>query len=87
MVESRCGIVCSACEYKEKMGCAGCVNIERPFWADNGCPLKKCCEGKGHSHCGECGEFPCEQLTKFAYDKDNGDNGKRIEQCKVWRGG
>jgi hypothetical protein len=23
-------------------------------------------------------------LHQFAYDKEQGDNGKRIEQCKAW---
>ncbi|MEW6710633.1 MAG: DUF3795 domain-containing protein, partial [Candidatus Riflebacteria bacterium] len=28
--------------------------------------------------------FPCQLLNKFAYDKEQGDNGKRIEQCRLW---
>ena len=31
MIESRCGILCSECEYKESMGCCGCLNINKPF--------------------------------------------------------
>ena len=31
MIESRCGILCSQCTYKEQTGCRGCVNIEKPF--------------------------------------------------------
>lgn len=31
MIESRCGIICSECEFKSKIGCAGCINIEHPF--------------------------------------------------------
>ena len=83
MVESRCGILCGECEYKEKMNCAGCIYIEKPFWGDS-CPVKDCCEGRGHSHCGQCSEFPCELLNEFAFDKEQGDDGKRIEQCKKW---
>lgn len=83
MVESRCGILCSECLSKEQMGCGGCVNIEKPFWGDN-CPVKSCCESKKLEHCGLCEEFPCAQLNQFAYDKENGDNGKRIEQCRNW---
>ncbi len=82
MVESRCGILCSACEYREQMGCKGCTNIEKPFWGD--CPVMVCCESKSHTHCGECAEFPCSLLNQFAYDEQQGDNGKRIEQCKIW---
>ena len=85
MVESRCGILCNECEYKEEMNCGGCVNIDKPFWGgEEGCPVKDCCESKKLEHCGECSDFPCELLNQFAYDKEQGDDGKRIEQCKKW---
>lgn len=83
MVESRCGILCSACPYQEQMGCKGCVIINQPFWGDS-CPVKQCCETRNHEHCGQCGEFPCDLLNQFAYDKEQGDDGKRIAQCKCW---
>ena len=82
MIESKCGILCSECTYKESMGCLGCVNIENPFWGE--CQVKKCCEEKSLNHCGECPEFPCELLNSFAYDKEQGDDGKRILQCQKW---
>ena len=85
MVESRCGILCGQCEYREQMGCAGCVNIEKPFWGDS-CPVKSCTEGKPHSHCGQCAEFPCQLLSQFAYDEKQGDGGRRIEPCRLWKG-
>jgi hypothetical protein len=83
LVESRCGILCGLCHYREEVGCNGCVNIEKPFWGES-CPVKDCCEGRGHEHCGECPEFPCELLNGFAYDKEQGDNGKRILTCRAW---
>ena len=83
MIESRCGIVCTECEYSRKMNCGGCVHIEKPFWGDT-CPVKHCCESKGLLHCGACGDFPCNLLNQFAYDKEQGDNGQRIEQCREW---
>lgn len=82
MIESRCGILCSECEFKEKGMCIGCTLIENPFWGK--CPIKKCAEDKSLNHCGECAEFPCELLISFAYDKEQGDDGKRLEQCKMW---
>lgn len=82
MVESRCGIKCSECGYREKMQCAGCLAINNPFWGD--CPVKSCCEGRVHSHCGQCRELPCDLLNGFAYDKEQGDGGKRIENCRSW---
>lgn len=83
MIESRCGIACSQCEYKEKMNCDGCVNITKPFWGES-CPVKSCCESKKIASCGFCDNFPCELLNQFAYDKEQGDDGKRIKQCEIW---
>lgn len=80
MIQSRCGILCNECRFTE---CKGCVNIDNPFWGN--CPVKSCCEQKKHSHCGECAEFPCDLLNSFAYDEKEGDEGKRIEQCKKWK--
>ncbi|MBD5554078.1 MAG: DUF3795 domain-containing protein [Roseburia sp.] len=85
MVESRCGLLCSECSFREKVGCKGCVSMEKPFWADN-CPVKSCCESKEQKHCGECNDFVCAQLHTFAYDMEQSDNGVRIEQCRKWCG-
>ncbi len=84
MVESRCGILCGGCAYRETAGCTGCTNIEKPFWGER-CPVKSCCEKKRLAHCGQCADFPCGLLRQFAYDKKQGDNGKRIEQCRRWK--
>ncbi len=83
MIESRCGILCSKCKYKEEMNCPGCIKIDKPFWADS-CPIKSCCENKGKEHCGECDNFPCAELHRFSYDEKEGNNGESIEQCKRW---
>ena len=83
MVESRCGILCSACEFRESMGCKGCVEIEKPFWGDS-CPVKSCCEDKKQMHCGQCADFSCALTEKFAYDPQQGDNGLRLAQCRKW---
>ena len=83
MPESRCGLLCAQCSYREQMNCPGCVHMSKPFWGDS-CPVKSCCEGKGREHCGECDSFPCELLHQFAYDPKQGDDGRRIEQCRSW---
>lgn len=83
MVESRCGVLCSECTYKEQVGCKGCLAIKNPFWGEC-CPVKECCEVEKNEHCGGCDEFPCSLLNQFAYDEKQGDGGKRIEQCKKW---
>lgn len=83
-IESRCGIICSECEYLKKGICKGkCVDIDKPFWGDT-CQVKKCVEDKNLACCGECKEFPCELLKSFSYAEKEGDNGKRIETCKKW---
>lgn len=83
MAESRCGILCGKCEYRDKVNCGGCVLIDKPFWGDT-CPVKSCCESKSLEHCGKCKGFPCDLLSQFAYDKEQGDDGKRIRQCRTW---
>ncbi len=83
MIESRCGLLCSKCNFQETMGCKGCVNMDKPFWADS-CPVKSCCESKKLKNCGECDDFVCSLLHTFAYDMEQSDNGVRIEQCKKW---
>lgn len=85
MIESRCGLLCGECPYRQQMGCRGCVHIGKPFWAES-CPVKSCCEGKGYEHCGQCETFPCGVLKQFSYDEKQGDGGRRIEQCRLWAG-
>ena len=84
MIESRCGLLCSQCSFRESVHCSGCVSIDKPFWGES-CPVKSCCEGKQLAHCGACSEFPCALLNQFAYDPKQGDDGKRITQCEKWR--
>ncbi len=83
MVESRCGLLCSECKYRDEVNCQGCLRIDRPFWGES-CPIKSCCETNGYEHCGLCKEFPCNLLKQFAYDEKQGDDGKRIIQCQKW---
>ena len=84
MIKSRCSIVCEPKKCKEAFGfeCAGCPNIAAAPWGE--CGVKKCCEEKGLEHCGSCNDFPCDLLNSFAYDKEQGDDGARIEQCRKW---
>ena len=46
MIESRCGLLCGDCSFREAMGCKGCVHMDKPFWA-NSCPVKSCCAMSG----------------------------------------
>lgn len=87
MVESRCGLLCSECAYREPFNCGGCVQTDgRPFHGE--CPVAVCCQSKKHDHCGQCANMPCKQLYAYSYlDKEHGDNppGARIEVLKKWR--
>lgn len=81
MIESRCGINCSTCNYKEETNCPGCMASEgKMFWGE--CELAKCSIDKNLDHCGQCNDFPCPLLTRFSYDPEHGDNGLRIENLK-----
>ena len=82
MIESRCGRICAECGYFDK--CGGCVGRDKPVWAAR-CPVKSCCEEKKLKHCGQCEVFPCRKLVKFAKDKDYGDGGLRLDQCREWK--
>lgn len=83
LIESRCGLLCSECNYKDRCNCGGCIKTNgHPFHGE--CRLAVCCQNKGFVHCGQCTGFPCDLLNEFTYDKEHGDNGKRIEQLKRW---
>lgn len=86
MIDSRCGLHCTDCAYKEPCNCGGCIETNgHPFHGE--CPIAVCCQNKGYVHCGECPDIPCKQLYAYSYlDKEHGDNppGARVEQCKRW---
>lgn len=87
IVDSRCGLHCTGCEYKNSCGCIGCIESNgHPFHGE--CPVALCCQNKGIVHCGGCPELPCELLKEYSFDPEHGDTpaGARIEQCKTWRG-
>ena len=85
-VQSRCGLLCKWCPYKESHGCGGCVETNgNPFHGE--CPIAVCCQDKGYAHCGECPDIPCDKLRAYSYDDlEHGDNppGSRISVCQAW---
>ncbi len=86
MVDSRCGLHCTGCAYKETSGCGGCIETGgHPFHGT--CPVAACCQEKGFIHCGECPDLPCGLLTQYSCDPEHGDTprGARIEQCRLWQ--
>lgn len=64
MIESRCGLKCSECKYREIMKCEGCLKIKKPYWGKT-CPIKSCCESKGKENCGLCPKFPAKSFTNL----------------------
>ena len=88
MIDTRCGLNCAECGYREKMNCGGCIaTMGQPFHGI--CPVAQCCQEKELVHCGQCGEFPCELLKQYSCDPEHGDNppGARIEVCRRWAKG
>lgn len=84
-VQSRCGLLCGTCSYRESCGCGRCIETNgNPFHGE--CPIAVCCQLKGFSHCGECPEMPCKQLQNYSCDPEHGDHphGARIEMLKRW---
>ena len=85
MVDSRCGLLCTTCSFKESHGCIGCIESNgEPFHGK--CPVATCCQEQKLVHCGECAKMPCELLISYSCDPEHGDTPAyaRIEQCKKW---
>lgn len=81
MIDTYCGLVCEGCEFIESCGCGGCIaTCGKPFHGE--CEVAKCALEKNVKFCGVCGEFPCDLLKSYSFDKEHGDNGERIENCK-----
>lgn len=86
VVQSRCGLLCNECEWKETCGCGGCIETNgHPFHGE--CSIAICCQSKGYIHCGQCPDMPCEQLYKYScLDKEHGDKpaGARLGVLRCW---
>ncbi len=50
----------------EQVNCTGCTapGIKFPH-CENGCTMRKCAMEKKIDHCGQCSDYPCEQLAGF----------------------
>jgi len=87
-VQSRCGLLCRTCSFREPCNCGGCIEtMGNPFHGK--CPVATCCQNKGFQHCGECPDIPCEQLKEYSCsDSEHADKpkGARIALCRKWAG-
>lgn len=70
---SPCGINCHLCEWykgNNEPKCPGCSAVEgKPFWGT--CEVYACAKRKDVTHCGVCGEFPCDMFMN-QYDPEEG---------------
>ncbi len=85
MIDSRCGLHCTDCTYKDTCGCGGCIETNgKPF--HGACPVAQCCQEKGLMHCGQCDTIPWPLLIQYSCDAEQGDTpvGARINQCIRW---
>lgn len=55
--------------------CKGCWDKTDVFWHLSGscgdCGLRICCEERQLNHCGECGDFPCEEYKEWVDNLDH----------------
>jgi len=84
--QSRCGLLCDTCTFKESHGCLGCIKTNgHPFHGE--CPIALCAQSKGYMHCGQCADMPCDKLYEYSCgDGEHCDNpkGARLEILKCW---
>jgi hypothetical protein len=87
IVQSRCGLLCKSCGWREKCNCGGCIETNgHPFHGE--CPIAACCQKKNLTHCGQCDEMPCDQLSTYSCDAEHGDKpiGARLNVVRRWAG-
>ena len=48
-----------------ELECLGCRSDKRSFFCRSRCKMAACAAEKGISFCGECSEYPCEELKVF----------------------
>ena len=79
--DSFCGLKCKECQFKAIHDCKGCLaSGGKPFHGK--CEVADCAISKKKRFCGDCADFPCKILKKYSFNKEHGDNGARIENCK-----
>ncbi len=49
----------------EELQCDGCRSDRRCYYCRDKCEMGKCASGRGIAFCGECPEYPCEDLKVF----------------------
>ena len=49
--------------------CHGCRSGKRSYFCENKCKMVACAAEKGIDFCGECEEYPCEELRTFQKER------------------
>jgi len=49
----------------EELQCTGCRSGKRCYYCEEICKMARCADKKGIDFCGECAEYPCEELRVF----------------------
>lgn len=49
----------------DKLQCNGCRSDKRSYYCESLCTMYKCAAAKGIDFCGQCAEYPCEELKAF----------------------
>ncbi len=70
-IEAR-DVPCDGC--RSESGCS----ISNVLAGEEGCPTKKCVEGKGLHNCSECGEFPCDNLMPLVDMADRAPHNTKV---------
>ena len=53
----------------ESWECQGCRSEKRSYYCENICPMVTCAAERGIEFCGECNEYPCQELKKFQAER------------------
>jgi hypothetical protein len=61
----------------EELQCDGCRSGRRCFYCRERCKMAKCSSERGVDFCGECREYPCEDLKAFQTEMPH-----RMELCE-----
>ncbi len=84
--QSRCGLLCEGCTFREPYNCGGCIEtLGHPFHGE--CPIAICAQDRGYVHCGQCPDMPCEKLYEYSCGDDeycDNPKGARLEMLRYW---
>lgn len=81
---SVCGIDCDACQFKIDGKCDTCrisAANGKCVWGGR-CDTHDCAINQKLNHCGECKNFPCEQLISIGKSENPDGNGIEIENLR-----